>query len=865
VDKKHLAKSIWAMANKMRGTLDANDYKDFILGFMFYKFLSEKEEDFWIGRRLPREKFEDHLTEKNPKAKKAAKDNLGYFIAFEDLFSTWVEKGEELQASDVINGLNHFELNVSADYKHVFEGVFTSFKNSIGKLGTNASSQAKKLREIIDVIVRLPKGHEEAYDVLGYIYEYLIGQFAANAGKKAGEFYTPHQVALVMAEIVAEHVGDRDRIDTYDPTAGSGSLLLNIGSEVEKRTGKRDQVKYYAQELKQDTYNLTRMNLVMRGVDPTNIVTRNADSLEEDWPEVNHYTGRTEPLLVDAVVSNPPYSHEWERDKKENDLRFEYGLAPAQKADYAFLQHELYHLRNDGVLTIVLPHGVLFRGGDEEKIRRNLVDRNRIDAIIGLPANIFYGTSIATIIMVLRKDRSDTDVLVVDASRGFEKEGKKNQLRARDVRKIVDTVVNRREVDHFSRIVTREEIVDNDYNLNIPRYVDSEAVAETWDIYSTMFGGIPNAEIDTLERYWEAMPGLRDALFAPGSTPKHSVLRVDNPDVAILQHPAAIALYDHFRSSLSGFDDDIAQKLLTDPTNVSVNVAEAELRHNLFERLTDLQVVDPYSLYQVFSNVWDRTSAHLEVLGREGWEAVRGVDPNIVMKKRQKTKEEYEDQEGWLGRVLPFEVVQRHRMSSELLDLEQTQNRLEAAAERKTELFDQLDEENYLIAQISIVNKNETDFVKGGLQKAIKLYREDKTLTDEDQELLEFLVEALEVFTRHAGLRKAEKAKREALHEKTKDYIENIRDEDARELLRYMWAEEPMAAFRNVHDDEMAALGAAVRHLDAKYAETLGDVGATIERAGSQLATMMEQLEGSDEDMKGLQALMQIVGGDANE
>ena len=348
-------------------------------------------------------------------------------------------------------------------------------------MGDSSGTQTKAISGLLNLIKDIPMDGKQGYDVLGFIYEYLISMFAANAGKKAGEFYTPHEVSLLMSEIVASHLQGKNEIKIYDPTSGSGSLLINIGKSVSKYMADANNVKYYAQELKENTYNLTRMNLVMRGIKPDNIVTRNGDTLEEDWPyfddadPINSY----DPLYVDAVVSNPPYSQAWDPTNKEGDARYaRFGLAPKGKADYAFLLHDLYHIKPDGIMTIVLPHGVLFRGGEEGTIRKNLIENNHIDAIIGLPANIFFGTGIPTIIMVLRQKREREDVLIIDASKGYTKEGKNNKLRASDIKRIADTFVKRESIPKFSRTVSREEIRANDYNLNIPRYVDSSEAAE---------------------------------------------------------------------------------------------------------------------------------------------------------------------------------------------------------------------------------------------------------------------------------------------------------------------------------------------------------------------------------------------------
>ena len=272
------------------------------------------------------------------------------------------------------------------------------------------------------------------------------------------------------------------------------------------------------------------MNLVMRGILPDNIVTRNGDTLEQDWPyfEENDPVNTYDTLFVAAVVSNPPYSQAWNPTDKAEDPRYRrFGLAPKGKADFAFLLHDLFHLKPDGIMTIVLPHGVLFRGGEEGTIRQNLIEQNHIDAIIGLPPNIFYGTGIPTIIMVLKQKRTNTDVLIVDASKGFAKEGKNNVLRARDIKRVVDVVVHRKSVDKFSRTVSRDEIRVNDYNLNIPRYVDSSEKAESWDIYASMFGGVPESELLDLKEYWNAFPGLKESLFTADNA-AYSLLMVSD-------------------------------------------------------------------------------------------------------------------------------------------------------------------------------------------------------------------------------------------------------------------------------------------------------------------------------------------------
>ena len=548
MNKQQLASKIWESANKMRSKIEANEYKDYILGFIFYKFLSETE----VARLKARDFAEEDLpslVEDDEETVEFVKGECGYFIAYENLFSTWVAKGGDFEISNVRDALSAFSRNIDPARKRVFDGIFDTLQTGLSKLGTDARSQSKAARDLIYLIKDIPMDGRQDYDVLGFIYEYLISNFAANAGKKAGEFYTPHEVSMLMSEIVSWHLAGRENITIYDPTSGSGSLLINIGKAVARRNGDPDSIKYYAQELKENTYNLTRMNLVMRGILPDNIVARNGDTLEDDWPWFDTVENKDEtydPLFV----------------------------APKSKADYAFLLHDLYHLRPDGIMCIVLPHGVLFRGGEEGAIRKNLVENRHIQAIIGLPANIFFGTGIPTIIMVLRKQRETSDVLVVDASKHFVKEGKNNKLRASDIKRVVDAVTTNATVDKFSRLVPIDEIRANDYNLNIPRYVDSSAAAESWDVYATMFGGVPKDEVDALERYWKVWPSLKGQLYRDADG---SCLAPATDDVAqvVKENADVRAFLGGYRDAISHLPATLRSRLVDAADEVDT-VAEEE-------------------------------------------------------------------------------------------------------------------------------------------------------------------------------------------------------------------------------------------------------------------------------------------------
>jgi len=664
LNKQQLAAKIWESANQMRSKIEANEYKDYILGFIFYKYLSDQQIQYAKKQGMSDADI-TLLSEDDTETADYIRKELGYFIAYDNLFSTWLTKGSDFDVSNVRDGLSAFERLIHANHKKLFDGIFNTLQTGLSKLGESAAKQTKAISDLLQLIKAIPMDGKQDYDVLGYIYEYLIEKFAANAGKKAGEFYTPHEVSLLMSEIIAHHCKDKEKIEIYDPTSGSGSLLINIGHSIAKHVEGQDNIKYFAQELKKNTYNLTRMNLIMRGIKPNNIVTRNGDTLEDDWPyfDENDPMGSYNPLYVDAVVSNPPYSQQWEPEHKENDPRYSrFGLAPKTKADYAFLLHDLYHLKPDGMMTIVLPHGVLFRGGEEGTIRKQLIEQNHIDAIIGLPANIFFGTGIPTVILVLRQKRDNTDVLVVDASKHFLKVGKNNKLQASDIKRITDAVINRENNPKFSRLVSKETLRANDYNLNIPRYVDSAAAAENWDLHATMLGGIPVSEIKQFDEYWHAFPDLKKALFTNNSSHYAQLaIAADEVKNTITQHSEVKSFAETYANAFSDYDSYLKIELITPLNKVdsSINIAqhEAVLSDALFTRLvnTDLnniRLIDKYQAYQLLNNHWQTIAADLEMLQTEGFEVSKRADPNMVNKKVKGKDTEVQD--GWIGHIMPF-------------------------------------------------------------------------------------------------------------------------------------------------------------------------------------------------------------------
>lgn len=490
-----ISSKLWAMANELRGNMDAAEYKNYILAFMFYRYLSEHQEQYLTdnnvidvanGQSINQAYMEQADGDDLDDYLEDISSSLGYAIAPLDTWESLIHKIDngEVVPSDyqtIFDNFNkHAELNKNAVQD--FRGVFNDINLGDSRLGSSTNERAKSLNRIVKMIADFNYKNDDGKDILGDIYQYLIEKFAASAGKKGGEFYTPHAVSEILSKIVT--LG-RERSDSfftvYDPTMGSGSLLLTVGQNLPSG----QPIKYYGQELNTTTYNLARMNLMMHGVAYTNMTLSNADTLESDWPDGRDEKGIDRPRSFDAVVANPPYSAHWDNDEtKLKDERFgPFGkLAPKTKADYAFILHSLYHLNGSGTMAIVLPHGVLFRGAAEGVIRKTIIDKNYLDAVIGLPANIFYGTGIPTTILVFKKSRQTKDVLFIDASREFEKAKNQNKLNPEHIEKVVEAYVKREDIDRYAHVASLDEIKENEYNLNIPRYVDTFEPEEEIDL-----------------------------------------------------------------------------------------------------------------------------------------------------------------------------------------------------------------------------------------------------------------------------------------------------------------------------------------------------------------------------------------------
>ena len=496
--QQQLGRTLWAVADQLRGTMDADDFRDYMLSFLFLRYLSDNYEtaaqkelgpDYptlpAADKRAPLAVWYDANPADVPAFEKLMRRRVHYVIEPPHLWSSIAELART-QHPDLLDTLGKgFKFIETESFDSTFQGLFSEINLHSEKLGRSNPERNAKLCTIIQKIAEGIGQFPADTDVLGDAYEYLIGQFAAGSGKKAGEFYTPQPISNILSDIVIldgqnPAAGQRAKLErVLDMTCGSGSLLLNV----RKHMGAHGIGKIYGQELNITTYNLARMNMLLHGVKDTEFDIHHGDSLKNDWDVLNELNPAKK-MEFDAIVANPPFSYRWEpTEALAEDFRFKgYGLAPKSAADFAFLLHGFHFLSKEGTMAIILPHGVLFRGGVEERIRTKLLKDGHVDTVIGLPANLFFSTGIPVCILVLKKCKKPDDVLFINASEGFEKGKRQNFLRQSDINKIVATYRERSEEARYSRCVPMAEVVQNGYNLNISRYVSTATLAETIDL-----------------------------------------------------------------------------------------------------------------------------------------------------------------------------------------------------------------------------------------------------------------------------------------------------------------------------------------------------------------------------------------------
>ncbi|MEF2293762.1 type I restriction-modification system subunit M [Virgibacillus dokdonensis] len=849
ITSEEIKKRLWDGANELRGSMDASRYKDYMLGLMFYKFLSDKTLDTFKKSSGMKQSDEKEIVQAYHEAYEQygeqlitmIRDVLGYYVLPDNLYQTWIEdiQAGEFEVQKVTDSLNSFERTVAVtgdadDFKGIFSNSTIDFTDTA--LGSNLNERSKNIKSLILLFADLNMVALQKGDVLGDAYEYLIGQFAMESGKKAGEFYTPHQVSEVMAQIVAKTSGIES---IYDPTVGSGSLLLTVRKQLNEDAQKS--LIYYGQEKNTATYNLTRMNLLLHGVRPDRMTIRNGDTLAEDWPEDPQRPN--EGVQFDAVVMNPPYSAKnWNKsDLKVSDPRFEIAgvLPPDSKGDYAFLLHGLFHLGQHGTMAIVLPHGVLFRGGTEGEIRKRLVDKNYIDTIIGLPDKLFTNTGIPVTVIILKKNRNIGDpVLIIDASKDFMKLGKQNVLQEKDIAKIADTYTERREEKGYSHLATREEIIKNEYNLNIPRYIESIADDVPQDVDAHLFGGIPRSNIAELNVLTSTVPNIleqslkeiRNGYFVLSSS-------IDEMTENILKDPYVIEKSNEMEVKITAYMNKYWE-LLKNIDNVNqITDLKNEMLIEIKNILSEFNHVNIYDGYQIIAEIWQHTlTDDTEIIASNGfYTSGRTRVPRMVTKGTGKKKRL--EQDGWMGSIVPNALITKHLYRDELAAIEAKKMRLQ---EIETELADlveaaKVEDSEEELALGETLNEKEDAFLVGAVRAEIKKVKKDTT----EYALLKNVESLLnEKATLNTKVKKLEKELKEA----TEERILTLTNAEIDMLMYEKWfgnvVDRMVILIENPLKEELHTL----EMLQERYSETLSTIEEKSEQLEKQLEAMMHEL-----------------------
>ncbi|MCW2279777.1 type I restriction-modification system subunit M [Lactococcus lactis] len=854
ITSEEIKSRLWDGATELRGSMDASRYKDYMLGLMFYKFLSDKTlETFRNNAGLGRiseselvEAYTQNREELGEELDKMIQQALGYFVAPEYLYQKWIKdiNTGDFEVQKVTDSLNNFEKTIavtgdSDDFKGLFSSSTLDLTDTA--LGSNLNERNKSIKALINLFADLDMVALQRSDVLGDAYEYLIGQFAMESGKKAGEFYTPRQVSEIMAQIAAKNSNIQS---IYDPTVGSGSLLLTVGKHLSKEVQK--DLSYYGQEKNTATYNLTRMNLLLHGVRPEKMTVRNADTLSHDWPEDPSQANVG--VQFDAVVMNPPYSlKDWNKaGLKVSDPRFEIAgtLPPDSKGNFAFLLHGLFHLGTNGTMAIVLPHGVLFRGGSEGDIRQRLLEKNQIDTIIGLPSGMFTNTGIPVIVMVLKKNRPVGEpVLIIDASRGFVKVGKQNVLQEKDIAKIVDTYSSRDEIEGYSHLATHEEIIANEWNMNIPRYVEADNDEIAQDVDAHLYGGIPKSNIDELFVLNKSVPEVIESSF--------EVLRegylmlnksMEQLTEEVIKAPQVLAKNDELRKIAESFVAKYWHILRQVNLDSDLTTLMSEMLSEIKEEVSSIEFVDAYSAYQIVAEIWkDSLTKDSELIAASDFYTIgRKREPNMVTKGSGKNKRR--EQDGWIGMLVPNELIAKHLFASEQEEIEALKNKAQEIDSELSELVEAAkveDSEEYEALYESL-KKNEDDEPQDAFEaKTIKaeLKRAEKETSE-----FEWLKRVEKLLADKSSTNKSVKEKEKQLKEAVESKIENLTNEEIDMLVFEKWFAGTVDALVGLVEKPLRQELSTIALIENRYAQTFNEIDAQVSELEKAFETLASEL-----------------------
>ncbi|MEG9198372.1 type I restriction-modification system subunit M [Lactococcus lactis] len=852
ITSEEIKSRLWDGATELRGSMDASRYKDYMLGLMFYKFLSDKTlETFRTTAGLGRiseselvEAYTQNREELGEELDKMIQQVLGYFVAPEYLYQKWVKdiNTGDFEVQKVTDSLNNFEKTIavtgdSDDFKGLFSSSTLDLTDTA--LGSNLNERNKSIKALINLFADLDMVALQKSDVLGDAYEYLIGQFAMESGKKAGEFYTPRQVSEIMAQIAAKNSNIQS---IYDPTVGSGSLLLTVGKHLSKEVQK--DLSYYGQEKNTATYNLTRMNLLLHGVRPEKMTVRNADTLSHDWPEDPSQANVG--VQFDAVVMNPPYSlKDWNKaGLKVSDPRFEIAgtLPPDSKGDFAFLLHGLFHLGTNGTMAIVLPHGVLFRGGSEGDIRQRLLEKNQIDTIIGLPSGMFTNTGIPVIVMVLKKNRPVGEpVLIIDASRGFVKVGKQNVLQEKDIAKIVDTYSSRDEIEGYSHLATHEEIIANEWNMNIPRYVEADNDEIAQDVDAHLYGGIPKSNIDELLVLNKSVPEVINSSF---EVLREGYLKLNKSmeqlTEEVINAPQVLAKNDALRKIAESFVAKYWHILRQVNLDSDLTSLMSEMLSEIKEEVSSIEFVDAYSAYQIVAEIWkDSLTKDSELIAASDFYTIgRKREPNMVTKGSGKNKRR--EQDGWIGMLVPNELIAKRLFASEQEEIEALKNKAQEIDSELSELVEAAkveDSEEYEALYESL-KKNEDDEPQDVFEA--KTIKAELKRTEKGTSEFEWLKRVEKLLTDKSSTNKSIKEKEKQLKEAVEVRIENLTNEEIDMLVFEKWFAGTVDALVGLVEKPLRAELSTIALLENRYTQTFNEIDAQVselEKAFEALAS----------------------------
>jgi len=804
VKKTELYSSLWASCDELRGGMDASQYKDYVLTLLFMKYVSDKY----------------------------AGDSEGMIVvpeggSFKDMVAL---KGDK-EIGDKINKIIG-TLAEENDLKGVIDVADFNDEDKLGK-GKEMVDRLSNLVSIFDGI-DLSANRAEGDDLLGDAYEYLMRHFATESGKSKGQFYTPAEVSRILAKVVGITSETRQDQTVYDPTCGSGSLLLKVVAEAPRG------LTIYGQEMDNTTAALARMNMILHD-HPTAEIWKDNTLSSPKWKNANILKS------FDFAVANPPFSYKsWSNGVNLADdefKRFEYGTPPDKNGDYAFLLHILKSLKSTGKAAVILPHGVLFRGNAESRIRQNLLRQGYIKGIIGLPANLFYGTGIPACIIVIDKaDAPDrTGLFMVDASKGFMKDGNKNRLRSQDIHKIVDVFTRQIELPRYSRMVGLEEIEKNDYNLNIPRYIDSSEPEDLHDLNAHLNGGIPDADIDALQAYWQVFPNLRKTLFAPSDRPGYSkgLVKASQVKATILNHPEfsvfatrSLMIYTYWRKD---HDHRLKGIAISDkPKELIATISE-----DLLARFVEADLLSRYEIYQLLMDYWAETMQDdVYVLVQDGWAAGK-VLRKLVVKKGEKLKETPDliiDKHKYKADLIPPGLIVARYFAKEQQQIDQLQANLDAISQ---ELEALLEEHSGEEGALSDAQTDAGKVTKASIAVQLKKLKGD-TSAKEERVLLK---QCFDLFDQEAEAKKAVKEAQEALDRLVfAQYPKLTEDEIKTLVVDDKWQATLKVAIQAEIERVTQQLANRVKTLEERYAEPLPQLMQDVETLSNKVDEHLKKM-----------------------